>query len=220
MKILFLCIAVLYSYCSYSQTRDTIFYDNHWEETSSSNASYYRIIKKDLLYAVTDYYLNGQIQMKGFYKTLDPEVKHGEFVFYNQNGDVSNIVNYKNGVVRNEVNCYNEKGELIKGDIFDDELDVMPEFEGGWKGFDEYVSKNVVFPRVAQENGVCGRVYLTFCIMQDGSVGNIKVTRKADRSLDEEAIRVIKSSPKWKPGKLNGKNVTVEYDYRINFAFD
>ncbi|MDR2036867.1 MAG: energy transducer TonB [Bacteroidales bacterium] len=85
------------------------------------------------------------------------------------------------------------------------------------EGFREYVSKNTVYPPVAQENGLGGRVYIEFVIDKDGSVIDAKVVRGQDPSLDAEALRVVKSSPKWTPGKQRGKAVKVRYTFPVNF---
>ncbi len=220
MKRLFIIISIFYVHNLHGQTQDTIFYDSNWEVTSNDSASYYRVIKEDSLFIVHDYYISGQVQMKGYYKDLDQEVKHGEFIYYTKDGEVSKISHYKDGVYISKVACYNGNGDLIKDIDFEDELDSKPEFEGGWDGFHDYIANNLVFPTIAQENGVWGSVFLTFCIMKDGSIDDIRITRSADRYLDKEAIRVVKSSPKWKPGQLNGETIVVKYDFKINFVLE
>ena len=84
-------------------------------------------------------------------------------------------------------------------------------------GFREYVNKVTRYPPVAQENGITGRVYIEFSIGTDGQVSDVKVLRGADPLLNEEAERVVKSSPKWTPGKQRGKPVKVKYQFPFYF---
>lgn len=80
-----------------------------------------------------------------------------------------------------------------------------------------WIAKHVNYPSVAAENGVEGRVFMQFVIEKDGSISNVTVLRGVDASLDKEAIRVIKSMPKWTPGRQRGKPVRVSYQLPINF---
>ena len=87
-------------------------------------------------------------------------------------------------------------------------------------GFREYVSDNVVYPQMAQENGISGRVYVEFIIEKDGSVSNVKVIRGADPLLDAESLRVISSSPNWTPAKHGNKKVRVKYTFPFAFMLN
>ncbi len=88
-------------------------------------------------------------------------------------------------------------------------VEDMPLFNGkpAEEGFREYVGKNTQYPAVAQENGISGRVFVEFTINQRGELVDAKVVRPVDPSLDNEALRVVRSSPKWTPGKQLGKTV-------------
>ncbi len=97
-------------------------------------------------------------------------------------------------------------------------VETMPEFPGGQKALFEFLSKNVKYPVIAQENGIQGRVICQFVVNKDGSIVDVEVVRSGgDASLDKEAVRVIKSMPKWKPGKQRGKAVRVKYTVPVNF---
>ena len=81
-------------------------------------------------------------------------------------------------------------------------VETMPEFPGGQQALFKYLSENVKYPVIAQENGIQGRVICQFVVNKDGSIVDVEVVRSGgDASLDKEAVRVIKSMPKWKPGK-------------------
>ena len=81
----------------------------------------------------------------------------------------------------------------------------------------EYLSKNIKYPVVAEENGVQGRVIVTFVVERDGSITDVKVVKSVDPSLDKEAQRVVKSMPHWIPGKQNGSAVRVKYTVPVTF---
>jgi protein TonB len=97
-------------------------------------------------------------------------------------------------------------------------VESMPEFPGGQQALFKYLSENVKYPVIAQENGIQGRVICQFVVNKDGSIVDVEVVRSGgDPSLDKEAVRVIKTMPKWKPGKQRGKPVRVKYTVPVNF---
>ena len=98
-----------------------------------------------------------------------------------------------------------------------DVVEEMPSFPGGSAALMSYLSSNTKYPVVAQENGVQGRVIVSFVVERDGSISDVKVARSVDPSLDREAQRVVKSMPKWKPGKQNGSAVRVKYTVPVVF---
>ena len=97
-------------------------------------------------------------------------------------------------------------------------VESMPEFPGGQQALFKYLSENIKYPVIAQENGIQGRVICQFVVNKDGSIVDVEVARSGgDPSLDKEAVRVIKSMPKWKPGKQRGKPVRMKYTVPVNF---
>ena len=98
-----------------------------------------------------------------------------------------------------------------------DVVEQMPSFPGGPSALFEYLSKNIKYPVVAEENGVQGRVIVTFVVERDGSITDVKVVKSVDPSLDKEAQRVVKSMPHWIPGKQNGSAVRVKYTVPVTF---
>ncbi|PIF06596.1 MAG: energy transducer TonB [Draconibacterium sp.] len=97
-------------------------------------------------------------------------------------------------------------------------VEDMPEFPGGPKALLSWIANAVKYPVIAQENGIQGKVYVNFVVGKNGSVSNATVARSVDPSLDQEALRVINSMPKWNPGKQRGKPVNVSYTVPINFV--
>ncbi len=97
-------------------------------------------------------------------------------------------------------------------------VEKMPEFPGGQQALFKYLSENVKYPVIAQENGIQGRVICQFVVNKDGKIVDVEVVRSGgDPSLDKEAVRVIKSMPNWKPGQQRGKPVRVKYTVPVNF---
>jgi protein TonB len=96
-------------------------------------------------------------------------------------------------------------------------VEEMPEFPGGELALRTFIGKAIVYPTVAQENGIQGKVFVTFVVNKDGSVSNAKIARGVDPSLDAEALRVVSTLPKWKPGKQRGVPVRVSYTVPISF---
>ena len=98
-----------------------------------------------------------------------------------------------------------------------DVVEQMPSFPGGPSALFEYLSKNIKYPVVAEENGIQGRVIVTFVVEKDGSITDVRVVKSVDPSLDKEAQRVVKSMPRWIPGKQNGSAVRVKYTVPVTF---
>ncbi len=98
-----------------------------------------------------------------------------------------------------------------------DVVEEMPSFPGGQGALMQYLANNIKYPVVAQENGVQGRVIVSFVVERDGSISDVKVARSVDPSLDREAQRVVSGMPKWKPGKQNGSAVRVKYTVPVVF---
>jgi len=97
-------------------------------------------------------------------------------------------------------------------------VEDMPEFPGGELALRKYIANAIKYPVIAQENGIQGKVYVTFVVDKDGSISDARIARGVDPSLDKEALRVVGTLPKWKPGKQRGKPVRVSYTVPINFV--
>ena len=96
-------------------------------------------------------------------------------------------------------------------------VEQMPVFPGGDAELMKYLSSHIQYPAIAAENGVQGRVVVQFVVKKDGSVGEVKVVRGKDPDLDKEAVRVVKTLPKFIPGKMNGQPVNVWFTLPVNF---
>lgn len=98
-----------------------------------------------------------------------------------------------------------------------DVVEQQPAFPGGQGALLQWLSQNIHYPAVAEENGIQGRVVVSFVVEKDGSISNVQVVRGVDPSLDKEAARVVKAMPKWTPGKQNGQAVRVKYNVPVTF---
>lgn len=117
-----------------------------------------------------------------------------------------------------EIMEFTEEEEEEEAEIFFI-VEDMPGFMGkGQDGFRQWIGQNLRYPEIAAENGISGRVFVQFVVEPNGSVTNVKVVRGVDPALDAEAVRVVKSSPKWTPGKQRGKAVRVSFTFPINFV--
>ena len=130
-------------------------------------------------------------------------------------------ININAEVEQNEVIEEYVAPEVVEEDVVEQEIfqivEEMPAFPGGEAKLMEYVGKNIKYPQIARETGIQGRVFISFVVEPDGSVSNVKLLRGIGGGCDEEAMRVVKSMPKWKPGKQRGKAVRVSYQIPVFF---
>lgn len=111
------------------------------------------------------------------------------------------------------------KHEEVSNKVFD-VVEQMPSFPGGNGALMQYLANNIKYPVVAQENGVQGRVVVSFVVERDGSITDVNIVRSVDPSLDREAQRVVRSMPRWNPGKQNGSAVRVKYNVPVSFRLN
>ena len=99
-------------------------------------------------------------------------------------------------------------------------VEKMPEFPGGMNALNQFIKENLRYPEEAVKKKIQGTVVVQFAVMKDGSVDKVSVYVKAHPELDDEAVRVIKLLPKWKPGKINGKEVNSYYIIPVVFTLE
>jgi len=133
------------------------------------------------------------------------------------------FVNLEDDDTEYEIVDYKEEQEVEEEEVEEEAINFMlveekPKFNGGDQNeFSKWVAQHLEYPEVAKENGVSGKVTVSFTVEKDGSVTNVKVLRGVDESLDKEAVRVVKSSPKWTPGKQRDRTVKVTYTFPVIF---
>ena len=107
-----------------------------------------------------------------------------------------------------------------KNNMVFDVVEVMPQFPGGQIAMLKYIMENIKYPKQIMEEGIQGRVTVRFIVEKDGRVSNVRLLRSVQSALDKEAIRVVKSMPKWTPGKQNGKPVRVRFNLPVMFKLN
>ena len=123
-----------------------------------------------------------------------------------------------------DVPVYDYREDVVADDVEEEDIPFVlveqkPSFMGGdANSFSRWISQNVVYPELARENGVQGRVTVQFTVMKDGSVGGVKLLRGVDPSLGKEALRVVASSPRWEPGRQRDRAVNVTYQFPVIFT--
>lgn len=143
---------------------------------------------------------------------VDDEIVVDDDMFLNLEDDASLGVDVMDYVEAVEEEVIEE--EAIPFQLVEDK----PSFMGGDANeFSKWVNARLVYPEIAKENGVQGRVTLQFTVGTDGSVSNVKVLRGVDPALDKEAVRVVSMSPKWTPGKQRDRAVKVTYTFPVIF---
>jgi protein TonB len=111
-----------------------------------------------------------------------------------------------------------QREEVVEEEQIFTIVEEMPTFPGGEAELFKYLGKNIKYPQMATDAGISGVVYVTFVVGKDGKITDVKVLRGIGGGCDEEAVRVVKSMPPWKPGKQRGKPVTVQYNLPIRFT--
>lgn len=111
----------------------------------------------------------------------------------------------------------------VQEEVQDDEDEVFivveedPEFPGGLQALSQFIADNIKYPQLAKENNITGRVFVSFVVEKDGRVGQVKILRDIGGGCGNEAVRVVKLMPKWKPGKQRGKPVRTQFNLPVNF---
>lgn len=159
----------------------------------------------------TEWYLSGEKRVECTYKNNKLD---GNFTVFYRNGKVKRAEKWK-------------QGEWISGECFDEEgnktdycsYQERASFVGGLPALYKYLGETVKYPDLAQKNGVTGIVYIKFVVNKDGTISDVSVARGVHPDLDAEALRVVKIMPSWKPGRFEGRLVSMEFTLPVRFSF-
>jgi TonB family protein len=168
------------------------------------------------------------IEVNYNYNSVDATINLSNFTSVNKDFIINQLTSNKDETEEGiyEVNflpASEEQGFDLYGNNEDNNIrdfasvEVMPEFPGGQSGWGEYLQQNMRYPPIARENNISGRVILSFVVEKNGDLSDIRVLRGIGGGCDEEAVRVLKTAPSWKPGKLNDRPVRVAYTMPIFF---
>jgi TonB family protein len=224
--------------CFGQELIETKYFDKEWNESSSKNYQTKREIYKvnNTLYNIKDYYKDKYLEMTGSLSKLYPEVENGTFVFYNKKGKILEEIDYLDS---EPMNTFRRKGKSRKVDVDYNfklnyyervglytpidrsksfETEQMPTFKDDpHTSFRTYIQQNLRYPKLAFKYKKSGTVHVSFIVTEDGSVDDVEVVRSVNKTLDKEAVRVIRNSPKWKPGLKNGIPVNVNFTFPVSF---
>jgi len=167
-------------------------------------------VKVTELAIVDDSEVTKEDEVKTQEELTQTETAFGASDFDKGTDDVTVVREIKNEVV------VEEKKPAAPEQIFT-AVEEQPQFPGGIEELYKFISRNLHYPEMAAQNNIQGRVFVKFVVEKDGSVSQVSVARGKDPDLDREAVRVVKTLPKFIPGKMNGQNVRVWYTLPINF---
>lgn len=167
-------------------------------------------VKATELAIVRDEEVQEEIKSQDDLKDTDTAV--GTTDFDKGTDDLNVVREHKDEIIVEE-----KKPEPVDDNRVFDVVEQKPQFPGGEAALLKYVSEHIRYPAMAQENNIQGRVVVQFVVTKTGDVGEVKVVRGKDPDLDKEAVRVVKSLPKFVPGKMNGHAVNVWYTLPIQF---
>ncbi|MBD5270917.1 MAG: energy transducer TonB [Bacteroides sp.] len=142
----------------------------------------------------------------------DTETAIGNTNFDQGTDDLNVVREHKNEVIVEE-----KRPEPVEDNRVFEVVEQQPQFPGGQEALMKYLSEHIKYPPMAAENNIQGRVVVQFVVTKTGSIGEVKVVRGKDPDLDKEAVRVVKSLPKFIPGKMNGHPVNVWFTLPVNF---
>jgi len=199
-----------------AQKLDTTYFDLEWKPVAKATGSYYRITKtveENKLYAITDYYNSGEIQMTGTLAALNPEIKHGIFTWY-KDGEKTQEFTFDLGKIKYK-KFFGKVGMVPNLASTIDERNHPPEYPGGMKKLYAYIGKHFNYPNELINIRPKGRIVINFVIDKAGSITEAFVQESVHPLLDAEAIKVIEHMPKWKPGQQDGEVVRVMYSIPI-----
>jgi TonB family protein len=219
---------------------DTLYFklSNPWNTVKSSEGKYLRkCVKENDFYHAWDFNSSNQLVVESFYSDTNFTKKlfchkyfneskgfleqtrcyengrlHGYFVGYNSKGDTTSYQVYDNGAL---VKSWSPEGDNSTSTFTMNEEHA--EFPGGRTAWLEYLSDNLKYPKSLKKEKISGQVLAKVFVDANGVVNNVEILKSLHPLLDEEVVRVIKKSPKWKPAKQNGKNVQMTFTQPISF---
>jgi len=219
---------------------DTTYLDNDWKKVSTLNsAAYYKFVQhnqEDTSRTVEFMYTkSGQI-LEEFHYTRD--TLDGKYKEWYESGQIQRDIDYTEGEWNGKRLTYWDNGNpkridsLVMGKLiyskcfkyngkemsYQYDYEIMPEFKGGEDKMSKFIQRHVKYPMKSYEKGISGKVYVNFIVNKDGSLSDVNVLRGVNLEYDHEAIRLVRSMPKWNPGYQDGDFIRVAYVLPINFT--
>jgi periplasmic protein TonB len=226
------------------EAQETVYYDADMKILSSAaNAKYYSKLtrNKDSVNqaTLTYYFISGKKEGENHYSDYEHKIRGGKSTDWYENGQVKTEVNILNGQLDGELKSYFDNGVLKRLDFYKNgdvvsgkcfnrdgqEISYFPyfvaaSFPGGDKGWQNYLMSELKYPKKSIKSNTQGTVIVQFIIAKDGSVSDVSIYKSVSKALDEEAIRVIKIMPNWKPAKQDGVIMKSYAQQPITFKFE
>ncbi|SDG92738.1 TonB family C-terminal domain-containing protein [Dyadobacter soli] len=238
-SFVFLLLFSCKSVCFAQEDTIRIFYDKDWNEIPKSpTAAFYRIAynNDNGFWQVNDYYSDGKLQMTGVFLDRAMIKKQGSFEWYHPSGKLKTKATYMNGRLIDEEITYYENGQIDTYRHFDnsgkqtDEKMYKPdgsesvcsqaEYPGGLPEMYRFLTENVKYPRSLRRRNIEGKVFVSFIVDATGKLSQLFVLASPHNLMAEEAIRVVRAMPNWKPAERDGVKVAIKYNLPINFQLD
>ena len=243
LTLLYVCLSAI----SFAQT-DTSYYDNDDMDCKKKDAKYYRVVitqpedyllkevniktQQPIMIATcsekttlkkngkcTNYFENGQKKSEGKY--VD-NLKDGIWIDWDEDGKDSTVYEcfyYDNTYKNIHISSKQDSAPNDQLDVFY-KLEEVPEYIGGESEMAMFIQKNIMYPQSARESGISGTCYVRFVVEIDGSVSSVKIIRGVEDcyECDDEAVRIVKAMPKWKPGKQKGRVARTKFNLPIKYT--
>jgi protein TonB len=230
MKLIIIILMLFFAQPTLAQKTDTIWYNSKWEKTQVvSERHYSRVIETVSAnkYLVKDYYETGSKQMEGFYSSINPEIKNGEFKYWYRSGKKQMDAAYENNE-EIQICQYNEQGEItnewerisivkIENGKPVTEFRILqrsPKFPGGKDAMNEFIIKHIKYP---DNSTIKGKTIVQFTVNIDGKAVNPIIINSLSPEHDQEVFNLIRKMPKWQPGMQNGKSIAITLSLPIEF---
>lgn len=237
------CLLIFFAMSVSSATaQDTILLDSkHVEVKDPADMIYYSVITRDSTDSnkvrVRTYYASDQLKAVQYYSDYSAEILDGEYRQWFPTGQLASIITYKQGKIDGKFQMYWDNGQLKRDDAYKDgelvsgslygkdgspetyyAFNIIPVFPGGNAALQKFIKINTRYPKAARRKRVSGTVHVKFQIAIDGTVTNPVIARSDSELLNEEALRIVKSLPKFTPGYQDGKPVPVMMNFPFVFS--
>lgn len=211
--------------------QDTIYFNSTGEKVETKlKAAYYQTLVKENIHSnkllERQYYMSGLQKKETYYLEFNKKKKDGTQKIWYFNGQLKSSVDYVDNKYQGTILTYWENGQLKRKDTFVNnkfvagecfnadgtflkhfDYIILPTFRGGENGLIQYLRKTIIYPRDAVARGIEGMVLVDFMVLKDGTISKVALKSGISPELDQEAIRVVKSMPKWSPGMEDGEPV-------------
>lgn len=214
-----------------AQIRDTVYFNAKWKKTDRDGKHFYRVVHHEDTtesIRVQDFYPNGIQQMEGWYSSLDPEVRNGDFTWWHEDGKKHRQTTFDNGTPI-EITEWDNDGKITRQQVavktvsylngepvYDRRaLEKPPIFNRGKSSFSEYATRHLIYP--TETEGMTGKVIVRFVVDKKGRTRDAEVVQSVNKAFDKAALDFVKSLPRWTPGALKGKSVNIKMEVPVNF---